>query len=854
MMDMKTRIINIMASLVLLFLMMGCSEMDSLMGERSEKRISLTMQMPTDEKTRVSLTEASDTKDLIARWQEDDEVQVFIRQDDNVYEGGKVKVTSISQDGKSAALNLDLPGMINQTKPFVIYCFTGIDGQVRDVDNGIWYPYCRMNVTRSLKTKFKAPMFAQIDVPSAFSDGDFNGGAGGGGSSWENGGSSQDGAGGGGGGSWGVPNFTARFKHIGTYEVLHLKNTSTKKVSVVHCGFETKLPWYQDYAGVDLVDSYDYTKLPSEWDGDNESPALEIPAGTEGVFLSSYMPSGFKVEDAQLVTRIDGSVVKSLNKKSSNVTIQRRHAYHMYATWDGKELKFEDGEITLQEGKHILISPNSVEFGQVAVGLSKATQFSVRNIGTERVKFTIHETHGEIDIYDSGKEFILASGEEKTLVASYRPTSINNGFNIRTYIDTDAEEGKQYIDFSGSAIAPNYNSEELIFNGDFSLGAVGFTSDYVYVSEKGSRTLWDEGKYAVGTCPRDYHFDFRNNGDHTTGTGNMLIVNGSTDNKKYAWKQSVYVEKGKTYEFSAWFISVSGHGSAQKDDIEYNINGIANLGNYDKTENGWDRYYWRYTATETGQIMLKIRTMSAAAGGNDFAIDDISFTRKSSNVAYLSCPDDHHPHMIDLGLPSGTLWACCNVGADKPEGYGGYYAWGETEEKSVYNQASVVNDLITCNNEDMDIAGTNYDAARVNWGAPWQMPTLDKFKELQNNTSSVWTTRNGVNGINITGTNGGSIFFPASGYKKDEESRSIGRWGAYWVSLIDWWILGQCVVFHFTPSVELGQSIHFGYDGLPIRPVVSPNGKPDYQDGGNPSDGDGRPDTPGPDADDQGDL
>ena len=53
-----------------------------------------------------------------------------------------------------------------------------------------------------------------------------------------------------------------------------------------------------------------------------------------------------------------------------------------------------------------------------------------------------------------------------------------------------------------------------------------------------------------------------------------------------------------------------------------------------------------------------------------------------------SCPDDNHPHAIDLGLPSGTKWACCNVGASTPEGYGGYYAWGETSEKAVYNEVT----------------------------------------------------------------------------------------------------------------------------------------------------------------------
>ena len=215
-------------------------------------------------------------------------------------------------------------------------------------------------------------------------------------------------------------------------------------------------------------------------------------------------------------------------------------------------------------------------------------------------------------------------------------------------------------------------------------------------------------------------------------------------------------------------------------------------------------------------------------------------------VAYLSCPDGNHPHLIDLGLPSGTKWACCNVGADKPEAYGDYFAWGETQTKNVYNQNSSTANIINCNNEDLNISGTGYDAARVNWGTPWQMPTLDVFKELQNNTTCEWTTLNGVNGTRITGSNGGFIFLPASGYKTGEESKSMGTWGAYWVSSINWWIIAQCDCFHFSSSIELEPSINFGYDGLPIRPVICPNGKPNNDVGGRPSDGDGTQGGSGP--------
>lgn len=111
------------------------------------------------------------------------------------------------------------------------------------------------------------------------------------------------------------------------------------------------------------------------------------------------------------------------------------------------------------------------------------------------------------------------------------------------------------------------------------------------------------------------------------------------------------------------------------------------------------------------------------------------------------CPDNNHPHMIDLGLPSGTKWACCNVGANAPEEYGNYYAWGETQPKSVYGWSTYQygyynydGDYSHLVNIGSDIAGTGYDAATANWGAPWRMPSKAQCDELINNTTSVWTT------------------------------------------------------------------------------------------------------------------
>lgn len=168
------------------------------------------------------------------------------------------------------------------------------------------------------------------------------------------------------------------------------------------------------------------------------------------------------------------------------------------------------------------------------------------------------------------------------------------------------------------------------------------------------------------------------------------------------------------------------------------------------------------------------------------------------------CPDSNHPHMIDLGLPSGTKWACCNIGASSPTEYGNYYAWGETQPKSVYDLSTYKwyksdnNDCgytKYCNNSyhgyngfvdnktELDPAD---DAATVNWGSGWRMPSLGQIQELINNCSSEWTTRNGVNGRLLTSKkNGALLFLPAAGFRWPSEFHYAGSLGYYWSRTLD---------------------------------------------------------------------
>ena len=146
---------------------------------------------------------------------------------------------------------------------------------------------------------------------------------------------------------------------------------------------------------------------------------------------------------------------------------------------------------------------------------------------------------------------------------------------------------------------------------------------------------------------------------------------------------------------------------------------------------------------------------------------------------YEEGPNANGHEYVDLGLPSGLLWATCNVGATAPEAYGNYYAWGDVKTKSSYTSSN----YSTYNLEITDISGNaQYDAATANWGGDWRMPTKDEVNELRNNCTWTWTTQNSVNGYNVEGPNGNSIFLPAAGYYSYQSFKDAGTRGFYWTS------------------------------------------------------------------------
>ena len=188
--------------------------------------------------------------------------------------------------------------------------------------------------------------------------------------------------------------------------------------------------------------------------------------------------------------------------------------------------------------------------------------------------------------------------------------------------------------------------------------------------------------------------------------------------------------------------------------------------------------------------------------GGTLITPNVSLINEDNSVRYLPELDDpYNGHeFVDLGLPSGLKWATCNVGANSPEQAGLYFAWGETTGFTgeqctsgvrAFDEASYTASAIST---DLTLA---QDAAHVNLGGTWRMPTKDEYQELLDNCDAVWT--DDYNGTGVAGrvftskVNGNSVFFPAAGLCTGSSMNGVGSlgydWSASWDSEFYAWFL-----------------------------------------------------------------
>lgn len=139
-------------------------------------------------------------------------------------------------------------------------------------------------------------------------------------------------------------------------------------------------------------------------------------------------------------------------------------------------------------------------------------------------------------------------------------------------------------------------------------------------------------------------------------------------------------------------------------------------------------------------------------------------------------PDKEQLAAINLGLPSETLWANMNVGAERASDFGDLFSWGEYEIKDSYTEYDYVKGV---KNQKLGVIN---DAAYTILGAGWRTPSVDELQELIDNCKWTWTSRNGHNGYEVRGSNGNYIFLPASGWIHTDSIEYRNEYGYYWTS------------------------------------------------------------------------
>ena len=196
-------------------------------------------------------------------------------------------------------------------------------------------------------------------------------------------------------------------------------------------------------------------------------------------------------------------------------------------------------------------------------------------------------------------------------------------------------------------------------------------------------------------------------------------------------------------------------------------------------------------------------------------------SHKSNAKVTVSDPDGYingHGY-VDLGLPSGTKWATCNIGAPMPNKAGNYYSWGEVDIKETYTDDV----CITLNKKILNFSGNDiYDVATKLWGDQWCMPSSVHTEELVNMCKWTWVNYNGQTGYKIEGPNGKNIFLPAAGWKDGRELKYCGPHGFIWTSTPSSTLYGSEALNFYKGQDDNIENCYYLYRriGANIRPII----------------------------------
>lgn len=419
----------------------------------------------------------------------------------------------------------------------------------------------------------------------------------------------------------------------------------------------------------------------------------------------------------------------------------------------------------------------------------------------------VKKSDNQVDKYDL-EEVKQVVYEEESL------TSTEGRIGDYEYIDLGLPSKIKWATCNVGATSPSENGDYFAWgetqtkssfkmsNSDWVSSSPERLLDYCVISEENDTT----DTYSLGNLTSKYDVATVNWGD-AWRTPSLEDIVELIKNCKWVWEKNtedngvsgfkVIGPNGMTIFFpaagtdnSSYYVGWYGHYWSSTASSYVNNGDNAYNYSYFLSFSNAEYIMWKYDLRYTGG---SIRPVSDS---NTFMVIELADgklfkynLREIKNVSYGETEGEADGKIgdydyVDLGLPSGIKWATCNVGANTPEEYGNYFAWGETTPKDTYTaDNSKWNDFSA---EDLLTSGVidsvkdttqkyaigrltaEYDAATANWGNTWRMPTLDEVYELKRKCTWEWTTKldakgNNVNGYEVTGPNGNSIFIPASG-------------------------------------------------------------------------------------------
>ena len=383
---------NVSAYLLVLCVILSCRMEDSeFVATQSVTTISASFDNGT---TKVSMEESS--LSLVSRWSAGDQFDIYANGEQLAR---NVPAGNFSEDWKSCSFGVSLPEDKYQGDIELVCATT--NGNPTVIDGKLFF---NASIVRMPLSNYRPPVVGRAVVKDR-------------------------------------KKASISFMHYLTYELVHIKNVSGKEISFSLNGFSADEVWYKSKGAVAEDGSFLVDTKATE-EPIFKSSTILIPDSSSDVIVSAYIPTGYLIKDARMVAEIDGEDVTSVNSKSSQVSLQTGHAYHMYATWDGVNLKFdeEDLQATFE------VTPSPLDFGKVTIGTSSTKPVFIKNTGSKTTSVYVRGSDNGA-ITSPELNAILAPGETIPLYFTFTPTS-STSYGSIIMVGTSKDSLWDGIDFN----------------------------------------------------------------------------------------------------------------------------------------------------------------------------------------------------------------------------------------------------------------------------------------------------------------------------------------------------------------------------------------------------------------------